>query len=80
MRFNLNAATQRFLEHRKQITFFLLQKSGSIGIGIRREQRRATRTERAVENDLDRPLSEAAFGRIENRGRLASSLALSTAS
>ena len=63
---DLNASTQCFLKHRFQLFRFFGEVTGSLGrIAVRLEQRRAARTERAVENHFDRALGEMVIKRVE---------------
>src|SRR6266404_1346366 len=56
---DLNTAAQRFFEHRSQFLRFFREITRSAGrVAVWFQQRRAARTECAVENDFDRALAE----------------------
>ena len=64
--FHLDAAAQRFFEHRSKVFGFLPEKTGSFGrVAVRLQQSRAARAERAVENHFDRALGEMVIERVD---------------
>ena len=68
MRLDLNAAPQSFFEHWLQIFRLLGQIAGSVRpVAVRFQQRCATRTERAVEDNFDRALCVVMVERVDYR-------------
>src|SRR4030095_11111342 len=68
MRFDLDAAAQRFFEQRTQLLGLLGEKTRRVRrIVIRLQQCSAARAERAVENDVDRALREMVIERVDCR-------------
>src|SRR5438105_6144498 len=68
MRLDLNSFLQCLSQHRRELFVFDAEKTFAIRlVAVRLEQSSATRTERAVGNNLDRPQIEAIAERFDDR-------------